>query len=201
VRARGTIEALRPKAGKVLNPLGKLEWNRPDKGGPYPMIRGAIMKQKRRCHVVRGTKIKPITIDTEAKIYYGIMQSKCKTGYDWPVRKLRRSKIDFIVTIPYHVREYFDLEKGDRIIFAKTTWSGLFGIMKVKAEMIEDLEDEAKKDPSLLIRKVQGNKKSLFVNVPRVICEMTKAEDEDTILFSMTHIGGVIGMCVIKVGA
>ncbi|GAI68155.1 unnamed protein product [marine sediment metagenome] len=73
------------------------------------------------------------------KISAGVLRSLQLTGYDYPIRKLRRSGDIRCVTLPLQVRSFLALECGDWLMFGEGSWPGLVAFFKLTAERYQTL--------------------------------------------------------------
>jgi len=141
-----------------------------------------------------------LTPEDGLKVYEGMLESMKKCGYDWPVRKLRKTNSGFEVTIPVHVRGFFEFKPGDWMVFSDTIWPCVYGIMKMPRSWIATNRKGTVKHPDLYFRKVRTRKNSMSVTLPGQICKAIPAEVGDTVLFAYNHMRNAFGMCVVKAG-
>ncbi len=158
------------------------------------------MRQKRRCEVVGGPRMRPEDPADSYKIAAGVLRSMQQSGYDYPVRKLRRSGDTVGVTLPLQVRNFLALECGDWLAFGETPCRGVAAFLKVSAGQYERITPDGRKDFGQLARKVQGKKGGLFVAIPQPICKIISAEFGDSLIFGIAPQRGQISLCVVKAG-
>ncbi len=121
-------------------------------------------------------------------------------GYDYPVRRLRRSGGASCVTLPLQVRNSLALERGDWLVFGETPWPGLAAFVKISAEQYERIAADGRKEFRQLARKVQGKESTLSVAVPSAIRKILLAEPGDHLIFGLTPQPGVLSISAIKGG-
>ncbi|MBA7607501.1 hypothetical protein ES703_14660 [subsurface metagenome] len=134
------------------------------------------------------------------KIAAGVLKSMQLTGYDYPIRKLRRSGDVRCVTLPLQVRGFLALERGDWLVFGATLWPGVAGFVKVLDEQYRSMTNADRKAQQLTARKVQAKKAALFVNIPPKICEILAADIGDLLHFSPRSAQNVVDISAVKGG-
>ncbi|GAJ05995.1 unnamed protein product, partial [marine sediment metagenome] len=73
------------------------------------------------------------------KIAAGVLKSMQLAGYDYPIRKLRRSADQDCVTLPLQVRGFLQVKRGDWLIFGATLWPGVAAFVKVSDEQYRSM--------------------------------------------------------------
>lgn len=144
--------------------------------------------------------MRPYDSDDAGKITAGVLRSMQLLGYDYPIRKLRRSGDVSCVTLPLQVRGFLALERGDWLIFGVTLWPGVAAFVKVSDEQYRSMTPADLAAEQLTARKVQGRTGSLFVNIPQPICEILSAKIGDFLYFGIRSQQRVVDICAIKGG-
>ncbi len=134
------------------------------------------------------------------KISAGVLRSMQLAGYDYPVRKLRRSAGVRCVTLPLQVRGFLALERGDWLAFGETPWRGVAAFVKVTAEQYDCIAADGRKEFRKLARKVQARKGGLRVTIPPAICKLFSAEPGDLLHFSPRFEQSVVDVSAVKGG-
>ncbi len=134
------------------------------------------------------------------RIAAGVLSGMRLTGYDYPIRKLRKSGDVSCVTLPLQVRNFFALERGDWLVFGEPSWPGLAAFFKVTAKRYQALTTEERKEFRPVARKVQGKKGGLGIVVPPAICEILSAEVGDSLIFGIAPGRNTVTVAAIKGG-
>lgn len=134
------------------------------------------------------------------RIAAGVLKSIQKGGYDYPVRKMRRSGNSTIATLPLQVLGFLDVKGGDWLTFGATPWRGVAAFIKVTADQYDRIAADGRKDFRKLARKVQARKRGVIVAIPPAICKLLSAEVGDSLIFGLTPTPGVISIAAIKGG-
>ncbi len=134
------------------------------------------------------------------KIASGVLRSMELGGYDYPVRRLRRSGGASCATLPPQVRNSLALERGDWLVFGETPWSGLAAFVKVTADQYEAIAADGRKEFRELARKVQSGKRGLFVRIPQAACEILSADTGDIVIFGIAPGRATVSLAAIKGG-
>ena len=158
------------------------------------------MRQKRRRTHAAGPQVRPYDPADVDKIAAGVLKSMQLAGYDYPVRKLRKTKAGCCVTLPLQVRNYLGLEYGDWLAFGSTPCRGLAGFVRVSAAQFEAIAADGHKEFRKLARKIPKGKGPMFVRIPLAIRKILSAEVGDFLIFGLTPVDGVISICAIKGG-
>ncbi|MBA7469655.1 hypothetical protein ES707_04928 [subsurface metagenome] len=158
------------------------------------------MRQERRATHAAGPRMRPEDPSDADKITAGVLRSMQMGGYDYPVRKLRRSGGVRCVTLPLQVRNFLALERGDWLAFGEPSWPGLAAFVKVTAEQYDCIAADGRKEFRRLARKVQGGNGLLFVNIPQLICEILSAEIGNFLIFGLAPRRGTVTVAAIKGG-
>ncbi|GAJ20332.1 unnamed protein product, partial [marine sediment metagenome] len=106
------------------------------------------------------------------RISAGVLKGMQLAGYDYPVRKLRRSGDVCCVTLPLQVRGFLALERGDWLLFGECSWPGLVAFFKVSPERYQALMTDERKELQRSARKVRKRKGTLLVTIPPAICKI-----------------------------
>ncbi|GAI70977.1 unnamed protein product [marine sediment metagenome] len=144
--------------------------------------------------------MRPQDPDDLNKIATGALRSMELSGYDYPIRKLRRSGDVCCVTLPLQVRGFLELRGGDWLTFGSTRWSGVVAFVKVTADQYECIAADGRKDFRKLARKVQGKKGGVRVSVPPAIREILSAKVGDFLMFGLGPRASMITIAAIKGG-
>ncbi len=158
------------------------------------------MRPKRSCKYPGGPRMRPEVAANSDRIAAGVLRSMQLAGYDYPIRKLRRSGDKTCVTLPLQVRGFLALERGDWLIFGATLWPGVAGVVRVSDRQYQSMTDTDRAAARLTARKVQARKAALFVNIPQAICEILSAEIGDFIYFGIRSLQRVVNICAVKGG-
>ena len=158
------------------------------------------MKPERIRSHPRGPKVRPMCPEIEAEVIAGMRESMRKTGYDWPVRKVRRVGNSDQVTLPPQVRDYLELSRGDWLVFGRTEWRGLFGLMKVDQKRAEAIIKSKGDGYVVPIRKVHWSKRQASITIPKIICERLGIQAGDSVVFVPPVQFGIVGMGIIRNG-
>ncbi|MBA7484475.1 hypothetical protein ES707_20002 [subsurface metagenome] len=158
------------------------------------------MRQKRRRTHPAGPRVRPYDPADVDKIAVGIERGMQLAGYDYPVRKLRKTKAGCCVTLPMQVRNYLGLEYGDWLAFGSTPWLGLAAFVRVTTKQYEAIAVDGRKEFRKLARKIPKGKGQMFVRIPLAIRKILSAEVGDFLIFGLTPADGVISLCAIKGG-
>ncbi len=134
------------------------------------------------------------------KMAAGVLRSMQQSGYDYPVRKLRKRSNSIGVTLPPPVRNFLALERSDWLVFGEIPCRGVAAFVKATAEQYEQIAPDGRKDFGQLARKVQGKKGGLFVAIPRSIRKILSADVGDFLFFSIMPRRSVVVVAVIKAG-
>lgn len=130
----------------------------------------------------------------------GVLCSMRLAGYDYPVRRLRRSRDSTCVTLPLQVRNFLALERGDWLVFGETPWRGVAAFAKVSDEQYQLITADGRKEFRKLARKIQGTGRMVFVVIPPAICKLLSAEVWDPLIFGLAPRPGMITIAVVKGG-
>lgn len=130
----------------------------------------------------------------------GTLNGMRHAGHDYSVRRLRRHRDSYCVTLPLQVRGYLDVKRGDWLAFGSTPWRGMVAFIRVTAGQYESFPDDSRKEFRQLARKVQGKKSAVFVTVPTKVRELLSAEVGDFIVFGLSPTSGAISISAIKGG-
>lgn len=144
--------------------------------------------------------MRPADAEDAARVGAGALRGMQLSGYDYPIRRLRRAGGAACVTLPPQVRNFLELERGDWLVFGPTTWPGLAAFCKVSADRQEALTAYGRKEFRRSARRVQGRKGMMFVNISQATCEILSAEAGDLLIFGLTPVAGTVGVCAIKGG-
>ena len=141
-----------------------------------------------------------MTMETEAEVIAGQRESMRRRGYDWPIRIVGPFGGSKAVVLPEQVKEYFELSRGDWLVFGGTKWSCLVWMMKVDQKQKELLIEGRGKDKWMYVSKVQWKKKAAKVVIPSRICKDMKVEVGDLAVFVSSVQVGVYGMGILRGG-
>ncbi len=158
------------------------------------------MHRQRRSTHSGGPRMRPQEPADLDKIATGVLRSMELSGYDYPIRKLRRSSGTNHVTLPLQVRNYLGLELGDWLAFGSTRWPGVVTFVKVTRRWYDQIKADGRKDFRKLARKVQGKKGGVNITVPTAICKMLSAEVGDSLFFGIAPRPGSVCIAVVKGG-
>ena len=120
-------------------------------------------------------------------------------GMSWPVRRMRKKGGSMIVAICPHCSRYLGLEPGDWISFWATCWAGYLLIRKVDEDLRGLNRRAARKRIPIIVTQVVGKSKSLYMVIPKEICDMLGVDVGDLLLFGWTvnegefSIAGILG--------
>ncbi len=144
--------------------------------------------------------MRPEDPDDSVKMAAGVLRSMQLAGFDYPIRKLRRSGDSYCVTLPLQVRRFLNIECGDWLAFGSTPWRGVAAFVVVTDEQYQCSAADGRKEFRKLARKVQGRKSLLFVNIPQPVCEIMSAEIGDSLYFGIRSQQRVVDVAAIKAG-
>ncbi|MBA7474761.1 hypothetical protein ES707_10115 [subsurface metagenome] len=144
--------------------------------------------------------MRPEDPDDADKMSAGVLRSMQLAGYDYPIRRLRRSGDTNCVTLPLQVRGFLDIKCGDWLVFGATLWRGVAGVVKISDEQYRSMTRAGREAQRLTARKVQGGNGSLFVNIPQAVCEILSAEIGDFFYFGIRSLQRVVDVCAVKGG-
>lgn len=142
--------------------------------------------------------MRPYDPDGSVRMAAGVLKSMQLAGYDYPVRKLRRSGDVRCVTLPPQIRTLLDVKRGDWLIFGATPCRGIVSVMKISDEQYRSKRGEARAGALLRARKVQGGNGSLFVNISPTVCAILSAEIGDSLMFGIAPGQDMVTLAVIK---
>ncbi|MBA7638503.1 hypothetical protein ES703_46159 [subsurface metagenome] len=134
------------------------------------------------------------------KIGAGLLRSLQLAGYDYPIRKLRRSGGVTCVTLPLQVRSFLKLEYGDWLLFAECSWPGLVAFFKVTAERFKTLKADECREVEQIGRKVQKSKRTMLVTISPEIRKLLSAEVGDNLIFDIAPRRGTVIVAALKAG-
>jgi len=158
------------------------------------------MHQKRFSSHLGGPRMRPQDPDDLDKIATGVLRSMQLSGYDYPIRKLRRAGDIRCVTLPLQVRNYFKLKGGDWLVFGSTRWPGVAAVVRVTADQYECIAADGRKEFRKLARKVQGKKGGVTIAVPAAVREILSAEVGDFLMFGLAPRASMVTIAAIKGG-
>ena len=158
------------------------------------------MRQKRRRTHPAGPRVRPYDPADVDKMAAGVERGMQLAGYDYPVRKLRKTEAGCCVTLPLQVRGFLALERGDWLAFGSTPWRGLAVFVRVTTKQYEAIAADGRKEFRKLARKIPKGKGPMFVRIPLAIRKILSAEVGDFLIFGLTPADGVISLCAIKGG-
>lgn len=144
--------------------------------------------------------MRPEDLSAVDKIAVGLLRSMQLTGYDYPVRKLRRSGDVCCVTLPLQVRGFLALEPGVWLLFGESSWPGLVAFFKVTPERYQALMTDDCKEIRQSARKVQKRKGTLLVTIPPAICKILSAEPGDNLIFGLAPRRNMVTVAALKGG-
>ncbi len=128
----------------------------------------------------------------------GVERSMQMAGYDYPVRKLRRSGDCCCVTLPLQVRNLLDVKCGDWLVFGVTPCPGVVSVLKISDEQYRSKRAEDRKGALLRARKVQGGNGSLFINISPTVRKILSVEVDDFLMFGIAPGQDTVTVSAIK---
>lgn len=158
------------------------------------------MRQKRFSSHAGGPRMRPQDPDDLDKIATGALRGMELSGYDYPIRRLRRAGDMNCVTLPLQVRNYFKLKGGDWLVFGCTRWPGVAAFVRVTPDQYECIAADGRKEFRKLARKVQNRRRGVSVSVPPAICKILIAEVGDSLMFGLAPRANMVTIAAIKGG-